>query len=97
MMSEELILVKEVCVHYKVEETFLYALHASELIHLHTQAQQMYMRMDEITNFERLWRLHYDLNINIEGLEAVVRLLDKVERLQHDNRLLRNRLKRYEI
>lgn len=41
-------------------------------------------------------RLSRDLKINLEGLEAIHHLLGQIEKLQKDNRRLRNRLGLYE-
>jgi hypothetical protein len=36
--------------------------------------------------------LHYDLDINIEGIEAISHLLDRVDNLQRELITLKNRL-----
>jgi hypothetical protein len=41
-------------------------------------------------------RLHYDLDINLEGIEAITCLLDRVRSMQEEIRELRNRLGVYE-
>ena len=41
-------------------------------------------------------RLHYDLNINLEGLDAVYNLLKRVENLQSEITSLHNKLRIYE-
>lgn len=96
MNLEEWILAEEICLHYKVEETFIHALHDSEIIHLRTVKRKSYLPMDEIREFEKMRRLHYEMDINLEGLEAIKRLLDTIKDLQSDNRRLKNRLRIYE-
>ena len=45
-----------------------------------------YVHCDKISDFEKLRRLHYDLNINLEGLEAIENLLErKLKDLQKSN------------
>jgi chaperone modulatory protein CbpM len=41
-------------------------------------------------------RLHHDLEINIAGIEAISHLLDRVESLNEDIRMMRNKLQFYE-
>jgi hypothetical protein len=41
-------------------------------------------------------RLHYDLDINLEGIEAITSLLNRVKSMQEEIRELRNRLEGYE-
>jgi hypothetical protein len=55
-----------------------------------------YIEQEQIRELERMMRLHYDLDINLEGIEAINHLLDRVSRLQKEVRQLQNRLKLYE-
>jgi hypothetical protein len=41
-------------------------------------------------------RLHHELDINLAGIEAITHLLQRVENMHEEMRLLRNRLQRYE-
>jgi len=41
-------------------------------------------------------RLHFDLHINLEGLDAVYHLLQRVENLQSEITSLNNKLRLYE-
>ncbi|HMQ44948.1 MAG TPA: chaperone modulator CbpM [Mariniflexile sp.] len=41
-------------------------------------------------------RLHFELDINLEGLDAIHHLLKQVETLQQDIVTLHNKLQRYE-
>jgi chaperone modulatory protein CbpM len=52
--------------------------------------------MDEIQKIERLARLHTQLDINEPGILVIDGLLDKVEGLQQEIAILRNRLRLYE-
>lgn len=51
-----------------------------------------YLPPEELPEVEQLMRLHYDLNINMEGLDAVRHLLKRNEALQREIQVLRNRL-----
>lgn len=96
MNLEDLIPTEEICTRYKVEQTFISSLSQSGLIRIVTVEKSQYVPTDEITAFEKLRRLHYDLDINLEGLEAIHHLLRQVEKLQQQNRKLKNRLGLYE-
>ncbi|WP_372920357.1 chaperone modulator CbpM [Salegentibacter sp.] len=96
MNLEDLIPTEEICTRYKVEHTFISSLSQSGLIRIVTVEKTEYVPSEEITEFEKLRRLHYELNINIEGLEAIYHLLKQVEKLQKQNRKLKNRLGLYE-
>lgn len=95
-MEREYIEVKEICVVYKVEHHFVEQLQDSGLLELVFIEKKTYLPYRLIAKFEKLRRLHYELNINIEGLEAIENLLERVQNLQEDNRQLRNKLSIYE-
>ncbi|WP_339647089.1 chaperone modulator CbpM [uncultured Salegentibacter sp.] len=96
MNLEELIPTDEICAKYKVKRNFVSSLYESGLIEIITVEETEYVHCDEISEFERLWRLHYDLDINLEGLEAIQHLLEQVRKLQKKNLELKNRLGLYE-
>lgn len=96
MNLEELIATEELCERYSVEHTFIRSLNESGLIELITVEKREYVHCDKMAEFEKMMRLHYDLQINLEGLEAIKHLLDKLVDLKEENLALRNRLSIYE-
>jgi len=96
MNLEDLIPTNEICAKYRVESTFISSLSESGLIEIITVEEVQYVHCDEISEFERLRRLHYDLEINLEGLEAIQHLLGQVKKLQKENIKLKNRLDLFE-
>lgn len=96
MNLKDLITTEELCVRYQVERTFIHSLSESGLIEVVRVEQKEYVHCDNLGEFEKMHRLHYDLNINLEGLEAIQHLLKQVKQLQKDNRRLRNRLDLFE-
>jgi hypothetical protein len=61
-----------------------------------TIQEVQYIREEHISDFERLLRLHYDLDINIGDIDVVFNLLQQVENLQDEIKVLKNRLSFYE-
>lgn len=96
MNLEDLIATEELCERYKVEHTFIRSLNESGLIEVITIERREYIPWDHMADFEKMRRLHYELNINLEGLEAVQHLLKQVVKLQKKNQQLKNRLSLYE-
>ena len=96
MNKEDLIPAKEICVRYEVEYQFVSSLYESGIIEMVTIEETEYIHCDYLADFEKMIRLHRDLDINLEGLEAVNHLLKQIRELQKDNRRLRNRLGLYE-
>lgn len=96
MNLNELIIIEEVCTRYRVERTFIHSLDESGLIEIVRVEQKEYLPTDKIGEFEKMHRLHHDLEINVEGLQAIQHLLKQVKQLQKANRRLKNRLSLYE-
>ncbi|MDX1762063.1 MAG: chaperone modulator CbpM [Christiangramia sp.] len=96
MRKEDLIPAEEICIRYKVQRQFINSLYESGIIEIVEVEETEYIHCDHLSDFERMMRLHQDLDINLEGLEAVNHLLKQIEDLQKDNLRLRNRLGLYE-
>ena len=96
MAEKELILIETLCLHYEVEVSFFNALDNIGLIKIETIDQQIFIHQDKISKLEKMIRLHHELNVNVEGIDVVFNLLQKVDKLQNEMNSLNNRLKLYE-
>ena len=88
-----LIPIEECCNHYNVEVTFIDSLEEHGLIEPTIIEEQKYIDQDYLYEFERLVNLHYHLDVNLEGIEVITRLLKHIERMQKDMQQLRNLIK----
>ena len=95
-MPEHLISTDDFCTHYKVEYSFITSLKEHGLIEITTIDQHSFIDHDHLQNVEKLVRLHYDLDINLEGIEAITFLLNRVKDMQQEILELKNRLSNYE-
>ena len=91
MEHENLIPVKEFCMYHQIDYSFLDSLQSSGLISVTSVQKQTFLPEDELLKVEKFIRLHYDLDINVEGLETISYLLEKLEKLQNELRELKNR------
>lgn len=96
MDTDELIAIQLYCDKEGLESTFVEALHERGLIRIRTIKQQRYVEPEFLPRIEKLARMHYDLQINLEGLEAISHLLERMEELQVQIRSIRERLDLYE-
>ena len=96
MEDENLIPADEFCIHYNVEYSFIHALQDNSLIQIVMREEKAFIPQSQLTEIERLLRLHYDLEINIEGIEAITHMLNRIEHLQHEVAILKNKLNLYE-
>jgi chaperone modulatory protein CbpM len=74
---------------YNVEITFFDSLEEAGLLQTETENEVKYVLYEELTVFEKLTNLHYDLEVNLPGLEVIKHLLTKIEKLQQENLHLR--------
>ncbi|MCB0474487.1 MAG: MerR family transcriptional regulator [Flavobacteriaceae bacterium] len=83
----------EECVRlYKVEISFLEALEESGLIHPQIENDIKYIFYEELSMLEKYMNLHYDLEVNLPGIEVIHHLLQKVAALQEQNQRLTQKL-----
>ncbi len=94
-MSEEKITYTECLRIYQVEETFLDQLQSSGLIEIVIEEDDRYIEYDYLQEIEQFVRWHYELEINMEGIEALHHMLQQVQELQEDVERLRGELKFY--
>jgi hypothetical protein len=96
MLNEELIRAEDFCTHNNISFSFVRSLSTYGLIELTTIEETQFIHGEQLKRLEQMSRLHHDLNINMEGLDAIVHLLQKVEQLQQEIAFLKSRLKIFE-
>ena len=92
METENLILIDSVCSSHNVEVSFVYALREYGLIEVVEVANHQYLSIEQLKDFEKMMRLHYELNINLEGIDAIAHLLQRIDDLQQELLVARNKL-----
>jgi hypothetical protein len=90
-MERTVITVREYClIHPPAEPRFVEALLESGLVELAPEAPEPAIPYDALSDLERLLRLHYDLEINLAGLETIHHMLRRMESLQAEVRRLQD-------
>ena len=77
---------------YNIEVSFFDELVDSGLLQIQTENEIRYLRYEDLPSFERFANWHYDLEINLPGLEVIHDMLKKMEDLKQKNRELMNKL-----
>ena len=90
MEKDDLIPTEDFCIYHNIEYSFINSLQDSGLISVTSIEQSTYIPSDELQKLEKFVRLHYDLDINVEGIETINHLLEKIEELQREILQLRN-------
>lgn len=92
----ERISLEEIIRLYKIDYTFLDQLIDSELLHPQTENSIRYIIYEELPNLERFANWHYDLDVNLPGIEIIHKLLNQMEELRNENRRLLQNVLKYE-
>ena len=96
MQEETLISADEFCIYHNIEFSFMRNLQEYGMIEMITHQEVNYIPEGELEKLERILRLHQDLEINMEGIDTITHLLQKISRMQAEITLLRNKLRLYE-
>lgn len=96
-MQNELIIVNEYCNKCHIEPEFIGMLQEGGLIDVLTQNGIQYLTTDELPDVERYSRLYYDLDINMEGIDAIRHLLERMGEMQREIEYLHNRLRLFDV
>jgi len=96
METKNLISIQQFCKHYNIPSTFINALQEYQLVEIIVTKSDNYLKMTQLHEVEKMIRLHYDLDINLEGIDAIYNLLKQVESLQDEITSLKNKLNFYE-
>ncbi|MCO6462207.1 MAG: hypothetical protein J5I59_12455 [Saprospiraceae bacterium] len=91
-MDNRFILVQTICTNYEVNNEFLENLQDYGLISLHFEQEEAYLDSQEIHLLERILNLHNDLGVNLEGIDIILNLTDRIRQMQEELNSLHNRL-----
>jgi chaperone modulatory protein CbpM len=95
-METEFITITEYCVNYNIEPDFINLLEESGIITLTVINTEKYIRITQLNELERYIHFHYDLQINVEGIDAIRHLLQKVNLMQEEIQSLKKQLQLHE-
>lgn len=91
-MQTDLIIVSEYCNKCHIDPSFILMLEEDGLIEVQEMNEEKYLLVSQLAELEKYTRMYYDLSINIAGIDAIHHLLDRVQTMQREIRLLRNQL-----
>jgi hypothetical protein len=96
MTTEQLIPVKAFCTGHHIELSFIQSLHESGLIEITIIEEDSFVHTDQLEQLEKIIRWHYEMDINIEGIETITHLLEQINSMQEEIAELKNKLRLYE-
>ncbi|MDR1161203.1 MAG: chaperone modulator CbpM [Tannerellaceae bacterium] len=95
-MQTELIIVSEYCRKTNLDPTFFTLLEEGGLIAICIEEGERYFPAAQLPDLERYARLHYDLSINIEGIDVIHNLQIRMQELEYRINYLQSKLSIYE-
>jgi len=96
MEQEQLIPATEFCLYHKVDIHFIDSLSNSNLIECTIINEEIFIPVRQLSHLEKLVNLHYELEINLQGIEAITHLLNQINAMKLTIHQLNNKLSLYE-
>jgi len=96
-MKNNRISIRECCAIYEVDPGFMDNLRERGLIHI-IEDEQMpagYILEEELRLLEKYIDFYYDLEINMEGIEAIAHLLNQMQQMKQTILQLQNQLQQH--
>jgi chaperone modulatory protein CbpM len=97
MVTDNLVLIEQLCLYYKIEFSFIDSLASYGLINVIIIEDAKYLSNEDIREIERLMRLHYDLGINMEGIDVISNLVKQIDELQKELVVTKNKLNQFNL
>lgn len=96
MESEQMIAVNEFCFYHNIELSFIYLLNESGLIDITNIEEKIFVPVNQLKHLEKLMRLKEEMDVNVEGIETIFYLLQRMNDMQQHILQLNNKLAFYE-
>ena len=96
MVNEEMITASEFCISHNIETSFLDELCDAGLLEVIREENTIFISHDQLPGLEKLVRWHYEMDINLEGIEVIHHLLQQMKEMQQEIRELKNKINIYE-
>ena len=91
-----MVAIDEFCASHEIEISFISSLQESGLIEIKRISDSDYIEKEQLVHLEKFVRLYYDLDINLEGIETITYLLQRMNSMNEEIRTLKNKLRLYE-
>ncbi|MEE3999204.1 chaperone modulator CbpM [Tenacibaculum sp. FZY0031] len=96
MNDKELISIQKVIVHHNLDEQFIESIESFQLIEFVVKDSNKYLYIEQLPVLEKIIRLYYDLEVNMQGIDVINNMLDRMDSMHKTIQQLENKLKRYE-
>ncbi|MXV37879.1 hypothetical protein GO491_04175 [Flavobacteriaceae bacterium Ap0902] len=88
-METKYIKITEYCTNENIESSFIIALEKEGILHIETRENNQYLATEDLPDLEMFKRWHYDLGINLEGIDAMRHMVERMKEMQKEIKQLR--------
>ena len=97
MQTEEFVTIQQFCTSFHIEQSFIFSLQHAGLIQVvQTETEEVCIPVSQLKQLEQMVRFNTEMDINIEGIETITHLLERIQHMQQQIVQLNNRLRVYE-
>jgi hypothetical protein len=96
MQTDNLIAIHDFCIHHNIEISFISSLQQNGLIEITTIEEKQFIDAEQLQQLEKYIHFYYELDINLEGIETITHLLQRIEAMHDEMVALRNKIRLYE-
>jgi hypothetical protein len=96
MEGTKYIAISTFCQYHHIESKLIFSFQELGLVEVIEEKSEFYLEEEKLGQLERMVRLYKDLELSPNGVEVVIDLLHKIEKLQEDNLNLKRRLRKWE-
>jgi hypothetical protein len=97
MQTQKLVPVESFCSNHNIEYSFINSLQQIGLIDVTIIEETNFIEAEQLQQLEKIVGFYYDLGINLEGIETIDYMLQRITSLQEEIVSLRNRIRLYEL
>lgn len=97
METNNWILVEQFCSNTEVDFSFINSLNDHGIIEIVVFEDKKYIPNEQLKDVERAVQFYYELNINIEGIDAISHLLHQIDELQQELAIAKNKLSLFDL
>ena len=95
MAATKMILIQQICTYHEIEFSFIHELNELGLIEIQNIEDDKYIHVNQLKDVEKMIRMHRELNINLEGIDAIYNLQQRIDQLEEELIKAKNKLKAF--
>jgi len=84
------------CQYHGIESRLIFTFQELGLVEIVEEDTELYLEEERLSRLEQIVRLYKDLDLSPEGVEVVIGLLGKIEKLQEEKLILTRKLQKWE-